>query len=226
MNALTDTLVCDTAVISKFRDSGDFDYYSQKIPQPEQAESSSAHDIGSISDSGSNLNFDISPTFTWTVIIILAIAVLSLIVFLIYKYKASGKKRGKKQEKKEANLVEQSPDTSQDTDEELVVEGVDFDREIRDAATMGDWRRAIRFTYLKSLASLIDCGGVIFKPHRTPSEYAVEASNLDFMRLTNIFLRVVYGDQAAGQTDYETSKAIMETVVGKADDEDQKGGEV
>ena len=107
-----------------------------------------------------------------------------------------------------------------------MVEGVDFNREIQDAATTGDWRRAIRFTYLKSLASLVDCGGVIFKPHRTPSEYAVEAANPDFTRLTNIFLRVVYGDQPAGQTDFETSKVIMETVVGKAVAEEKEGGEV
>ncbi len=89
-----------------------------------------------------------------------------------------------------------------ENDAENVYE-IDYDSELDEALRKGDHIRLVRLIYLSTLRSLDESGRIAWRIYKTPSEYAAELADTDFLRMTNLFLRVRYGDFAADRSDYE-----------------------
>ena len=77
---------------------------------------------------------------------------------------------------------------------------VDFDRLIREATAEGDFRRAVRLLYLRTLKALADRELITWKPEKTNHEYLRELGGgradlaAPFRRLTYLFEYIWYGD--------------------------------
>lgn len=174
MSIITDTLSCDTALVSKFRSSGDYDYYSQKL-NPEWNKMSD-HDGSMWGD----WSFNFSPTLVTVFTVIFSILILAMIIFALYKAGVFKKKI-------------KIEDEEEEQEGEFTIKNRDFSTLIEQAKAGGNWNEAVRLTFLNSLKFLSDRGIVSWEQHKTPTEYAVEAGNTPFRQLTNIFLRVRYG---------------------------------
>jgi len=83
-------------------------------------------------------------------------------------------------------------------EEEGDLAGLDLDRLIDEAVTVGDYRRAVRLSYLRLLQHLSARGLITWRAEKTNRDYAEElgASPLraPFARLTALFDHVWYGD--------------------------------
>ena len=107
--------------------------------------------------------------------------------------------------------------------EEVNIHGIDFDKEISSALNSGDYRLAIRFTYLQTLRFLSDNQQIEWQIHKTPTEYLYEVKNKNvkppFRDLTNKFLLVRYGNYSASYELYEIMLNIQTQIK-----DIQKGG--
>ena len=178
---LADTLKCDTSVISRFMESGDYDYFSQKLkPELEEAVDRVNKDTGM---------FD--STFAKVIMILTLVAIIAIIIYMMYKY--GWFKRNKK-------LNDDDEEDEGNPEDELSIEGIEFDSEIRLAEQSGEWNRAVRLIYLNSLKHLSDCGKVIWEKHKTPTEYSIEAGVDEFRWMTNVFLYTRYGEFMADES--------------------------
>ena len=93
---------------------------------------------------------------------------------------------------------------------EDTIYGIDFNTEITRAAGNGNYREAIRLTYLKTLRLLSDREIIDWQPFKTPSQYTREFQNEKLRIMTNHFLRVRYGD-------FDADKDLFATVCSLAD---------
>lgn len=75
--------------------------------------------------------------------------------------------------------------------------GIDFPSAISRALALGDYREAVRLTYLQTLRLLSDARLIDWQPAKTPSQYVREYGSGTFIRLTATFVRVRYGGYAA-----------------------------
>ena len=80
---------------------------------------------------------------------------------------------------------------------------IDYDSELDEALRKGDHAQLVRLIYLRTLRSLDESGRIAWRIYKTPSEYAAELDDPDFLQMTDRFLRVRYGDFAADRSDYE-----------------------
>lgn len=197
MSEMTDTIQCDTGTISLIRSSGEFDYYSQK--RPADREESTTYDPFE--------GMDIRQTeggrdLSLLILIIFAVVMVSLIVVLLYS------KRDKKVEKKK---------TEDSSDEELTIEGRDFDKELSEAERRGDWNSAVRIVYLRTLNNLCEKGRVVWQADKTPTDYSVEAGIDTFRQMTNHFLRIRYGM-------FDADREMLDEMLGMGT-EVEKGGD-
>ncbi len=92
--------------------------------------------------------------------------------------------------------------------------GVDFASEIADAESRGDYHEVVRLLYLQTLKQLDDAGRIVWQLSKTPSEYARELPVPEFRKLTNIFLRVRYGDYPADSTLADEVRQLATAVCG------------
>jgi len=99
--------------------------------------------------------------------------------------------------------------------------GIDFDKAIAQAFGDGNYREAIRLIYLQVLKQLDDSGRIQWQQSTTPSEYARQLPAPAFRQLTNMFLRIRYGDYPASQTLAEEATQLASQVVGQT----ERGGE-
>lgn len=119
----------------------------------------------------------------WLVVVI--VALLALLVYAIIKRKTIMRW-----------LHRDAPIEFEVRDDDIY--GIDFDSRI--AAAAGDHPLLVRLYYLKALRALVDAGRLDWIPGRTPSQYAMLAGMPPMTVLTNLFLKVRYGQFDADQS--------------------------
>lgn len=72
--------------------------------------------------------------------------------------------------------------------------GVDFQIEIDKAMERKDYREVLRLIYLQTLRMLSDNHLLDWQPFKTPTQYVYEWRNADFKQMTNLFIRIRYGN--------------------------------
>ncbi|MBO4607396.1 MAG: DUF4129 domain-containing protein [Prevotella sp.] len=70
---------------------------------------------------------------------------------------------------------------------------IDYDDEMASALREGNWPAVVRLVYLSTLRRLDECGAVVWRIYKTPSQFAAEVDDTAFTQMTNHFLRVRYG---------------------------------
>ncbi len=95
--------------------------------------------------------------------------------------------------------------------------GVDFDTDIRQAISQGNYKEAVRLVYLQTLRNLSDRELIFWELYKTPTEYIYELKEEDlripFRQLTNRFLEVRYGNFQATQRTYDQVSALRDRMV-------------
>ena len=135
------------------------------------------------------------------ILIIFCVAILGILVMWLYS------KRDKKVDEKKPDVV---------SEDELTIEGIDFDQELSDAERRGDWNSAVKIVYLRTLNRLCEKGHIVWQADKTPNDYSYEAKIDSFRYMTNHFLRIRYGM-------FDADKSMLYEML-KYEDETEKGG--
>lgn len=200
MNTNSDTLTLDQSKIQAIIDKGSHDYYNQKmvvdydsvVPQIEETDNVDIPDPPSTSIG------------TTPALILIIIGVLFL-AFFLYVLNKEGLFRDNVKNKEDE-------ETENDNDGDLQIEGIDYEKELKEAESSGNWESALRLTYLYALRYMSDTGIIEWKQHKTPSDYSIEAGNRPFHHLTNLFLRSHYGMYATSEEEYREAYELYRQV--------------
>ena len=112
--------------------------------------------------------------------------------------------------KKNPRLFRRSEDAPLDYEtSEDTIYGIDFDDAIARAVAGGDYRQAVRLTYLQTLKHLSDNGHIDWQPSRTPMQYMRQMDSKPFHDLTRHFIRVRYGNFEATEQLFQQMKALQ-----------------
>jgi hypothetical protein len=198
---ITDTLVCDTARLNSFINSGNYDYNSEVGETDKSLFEKVMSDIdhwlddvfGSIWDAKNTLfSSDSNMRYVW-----LAIGIVLILALLFFMYKRKMlffKKKEKANE--EYKVVEDT------------IYGIDFENDIARAIGLGNYREAIRLRYLQCLKMLSDHEAIDWRIFKTPAQYTREFKDDNFSDLTRQYVLVRYGG-------YDASKAIYDGICEK-----------
>ena len=198
MNSISDTLTLDQSRIQAIIDDGSHDYYNQKLVEEHHSAVSESETDIDIPDPPST-SVGTAPSLILTIIGVLFLA------FFLYMLNKQGLFKD--------NVKNKEPeDTDDDNSGDLQIEGIDFEKELKEAESSGNWESALRFTYLYALRHLSDTGVVEWKQHKTPSDYSIEAGNRPFHHLTNLFLRSHYGMYGTSEEEYREAYGLYQQV--------------
>ena len=192
-----DTLCCDTAQIHAWQSDAAYDYQRELLGwQPSLWEWLSAQlmDLLSII-----FGSETAESVTRPILITLGLGFLLFLVWLIYKYRPGLFLRNRQQ--------------LHETAEEENIYGVDFGAVIRQAVAADDYRQAVRYVYLQTLRHLSDHALIDWRPHKTPTQYILEYTAGDFRRLTNLFLRIRYGNFDATPSSYDDACRLQSSII-------------
>ena len=180
----TDTLRLDTLLTAQWRADSDYNYDRELLHQDQDLFSRLMRSIEEFLRSLDKGTADIQ---TW-IYIICAFIILGLVVWFLIKNKGalffSDQRTGDGYSIEEDNIY-----------------GVDFDAVRKKALAKGNYREAIRMTYLQALKHLSDNNLINWQIYKTPTQYAKEFTNSYFANLTRVFLRVRYGNFEATAAD-------------------------
>jgi hypothetical protein len=98
---------------------------------------------------------------------------------------------------------------------------VDWQKRLHEAQVLaadGEWRGAVHFVYWAAISRLEAAGNWPADRSRTPREYLqllpqMHGKRADLTILTQSFERIWYGQQAAGQAEYEDARSLLERLV-------------
>jgi hypothetical protein len=202
MGFQADTIAYDMNKIAAYRSDGRFDYNSQlKMPEYTWFDMVSRWFNRLINHIFSG---KFEERYTTPVMIALFLIALFAVLFFLYRKRPELFMRSKKT----ASLPYET--------EEENIHAIDFDREIADALEKGDYRPAIRLTYLHTLRLLSDGKLIDWQIHKTPTEYLYELKNKairpPFRELTTHFLQVRYGNYEASPELFETMRHIRDNI--------------
>jgi hypothetical protein len=194
-----DTLCCDTAQVHAWQSDAAYDY------QREFAGMQPSLWDWLLMQVGDFLAFlfgsETTSAITHTVLIVSGLILLLLVVWFVYKTRPG--------------LFHRNRQTAFDDVEEETIYGVDFDAVIRQAVADGDYRQAVRYVYLQTLRHLSDHALIDWMPQKTPTQYIQECDNDDFRQLTNLFLRVRYGNFEATPSMYDSVLGLQSSIIQK-----------
>jgi hypothetical protein len=92
---------------------------------------------------------------------------------------------------------------------------LDFATLLKEAIAKGDYNRAIRLYYLRTLKTLSDKNSIDWRINKTNHDYVQELSNTElasgFRSLTILFEYICYGDFHMNQADFEEASAQFNT---------------
>lgn len=208
----TDTLAYDAEKIARYQSDSRFDYNAQ-LEAP-------AFDLFQIffewlEDLIRQL-LDVEDAYTytrWTLIIIFVLIVISVIYF-IYRKRPELFSREKK---KHALTYEAEEDN---------IYLIPFDKELKHALAVNDFRAAIRLLYLQTLRRIADKQWIDWQIYKTPTEYIYELHperlKPVFRQLTNHFLQVRYGYFKATRNMYDAVAALQNEIMDSADEKSGK----
>lgn len=97
--------------------------------------------------------------------------------------------------------------------EEDTIYGIDFEQQLREAETRGDYYQCVRLGYLRLLRQLHDTQRIYWNESKTTRQYVEEMDNRDFATLTHLFVRVRYGNYPADDQMYDEVKALAASVL-------------
>lgn len=132
-------------------------------------------------------------------IIILIIVLLAVILFIF---------------RKKLNLF--STDKSLEVDyilSEEDINTIDFQKAIQFATNNKDYRLGLILQYLYTLKQLNDSGRISWQPNKTPTSYIKEIDHDSFKSMTNVYLRVRYGNYSADEQDYSEFVAWKNNII-------------
>ena len=185
MSNLIDTLTIDTSTIAQMRSSGKYDYYSQKLPIPEDDSRNLDIDLPDLPSS------ELNPEVAKIVMIVIFAIIIGLVFYYMYKNGMFSRNKKVKKSKKEDDSSAEGLDIS----------GIDFAKELSEAKREGRWNDVVRLCYLQTLHDLNENNVVVWQLHKTPTEYSIEAGDVSFTNMTNLFLRIRYGLFDASEDD-------------------------
>ena len=190
-----DTIAANDSVLEAFRQSRDYDYTRELVPD---------HDVNYFDRFWDALEdfFDFSdpqmdiPTWLWW---FLGAIVLASVGYLIWKNWAGLFGPG------DVDLTEQDI-TENDINE------VDFDQLIAEAERNGDYLMLCRLRYLQTLKAASDVSLVAWRRYKTPTQYAQEWPDGDIARMTNHFLRIRYGHYTVSAALADEMRSLQEVL--------------
>ena len=183
LQALSDTLSCDTALLHQYRIDEAYNYAKElQAPELDLWDWLMNKLMKWISELFSpNGKGDVR----FYIYIGLAIVVAAFIAFLMYRYRAK--------------LFHRTGKVSSVNAEEDNIYGVNFDAEYTKAMAQQDYYKAVRMVYLRTLRWLADHHKINWQLYKTPTQYTREFLSTDFQRMTNAFMRVRYGNYEASE---------------------------
>ena len=222
LTQVKDTIVASSEVLEKIRQSGRYDY-DAGVPKPDNighVELPSPPEVKD--DSGSNL-WDIIDSIPAEVFDFLLFLMIVGFLYLVITNLDYFNGFFKSSRNKQSNAEEIEEDIYE----------IDFPSSLDKALARGDYRMACRYIYLRTLKSLSDAGQIEWRIYKTPTQYTWEVRDAEFVRLTNHFLRIRYGDYEATRQLFETMSALDQSVVEhhcqvetpEEGDETEKGGQ-
>lgn len=211
---MTDTLTIDTLALSQWRDNPEYDYGAEF-----QGSSFSLLEwIDRWIDDMFRRLFGGVHIGDWTDVVWYVVgfaAILGVVVFMLYRHPEL--LHWRRHRKKPLDY-----DVEEDT-----IYGIDFPTAIASAMQRGDWREAVRLSYLQTLRCLSDSGQIDWQPSKTPAQYVAEYPGEPLRGMTATFVRVRYGGFEATQSDAESvadaGRAIADDIAARATG--KKGGE-
>ncbi len=199
---MADTLTCNRQLLSDLQDNGAFSYGSE-LHAPDRSLMEWVSDIISgFIDSilGDTLgNENMQPLFAF-----IAVVLFVVVVYLVYRYKPELFGR--------AGKTTISYTVTEDT-----IYGIDFDEETARAIASANYNEAVRLLYLQTLRWLSDNDKINWQIYKTPTQYIREFTVPQFRRLTNVFIRVRYGNYTAAEDAVSLMRHLQEEI--------KKGGE-
>lgn len=189
----TDTLTLRAqGLIQEWKEDG-YNYNEDLTPKPKET-----HEETPSSHQPSLPNFE---NFGLFVSILIITALIVGIIIFIYRRMDS------------KSLV-----TSIDIPEEDTIYGVDLEGALATVEAQKDYYQCIRLKYLLLLRLLNEEKLIRWHIAKTPTQYTFEWKEKAFNDITNIFMKIRYGNYPATATLYEEECAIYDTLVRTAKD--------
>ncbi|MCR5076794.1 MAG: DUF4129 domain-containing protein [Prevotella sp.] len=201
LQPLPDTLSCDSTLLHQFRADEAYNY-ARELQAPDlnllewlmRKIADILSEVFSVQGRGD---------FRILIYIALALVFVAVIVYLLYRY--------------QPRLFGRVGHVDAVKDDEDNIYGVDFDAEYAKAMALGDYYRAVRMVYLRTLRWLADRNKISWQLYKTPTQYTREFLSDAFLHETNGFMRVRYGNYPA------TEGLVRQLLAWEA--EVKKGGE-
>lgn len=195
--SVSDTLSCDTTLIQAWQSDAAFDYQREFMDLQPNLWDWLLAQLGDflMSVFGS----ETASAVTRPVLVALGVALLLFVGWFVYKTRPE--------------LFHRNRKIGIEAMEEENIYGVDFDTTIRQALADGDYRQAVRYVYLQTLRHLSDHALIDWMPHKTPTQYLSEYQRDDFRRLTNLFLRIRYGNFEATPSIYDSMLQLQSSII-------------
>lgn len=194
---MTDTLTCDTVLLRTFQDSGAFDY-GRELHMPEKSLMEWIIDTigGFISDL---LDDTLGSDNARPLLACAAVVLFVFVLYLLYRYKPGLFGR----EGKSTLEYTVSGDT---------IYGIDFDAMIARALADRNYSEAVRMVYLQTLRWLSDNNRINWQIYKTPTQYIKEVDTPPFREFTDVFVRVRYGNSAAGEDTVSAMRQLQRRI--------------
>ena len=194
---IPDTLCCDTAQIHAWQSDAAFDYQREFADMQPDLWDWLLMQLGDFLMS--LFGSETASAITRPVLITLGVILLLLVAWFVYKAHPA--------------LFLRNKSSDSDVEAEETIYGIDFNAVIRQAVADGDYRQAVRYVYLQTLRHLSDHAQIDWMPHKTPSQYILEYQKDDFRRLTNLFLRIRYGNFEATPSLYDSVLQLQSSII-------------
>ncbi len=190
-----DTLTCDTTLLERFRADESYNY-ARELQAPDMSMwdwlvnkiGQWLADIFAIRHTGDLRSF---------LYMVIALATIGGIAWLLYHFRT--------------RLFGRSGAIEAPAEDEDTIYGVDFDEEYTRAMGQGDYYKAVRMVYLRTLRRLSDRHLISWEPYKTPTQYTREYPSAPFSRMTIGFMRVRYGN-------YPPTKDLVEQLLAMEND--------
>lgn len=199
---MTDTLTSNRQLLQGLQADETFDYGSE-LHAPDKSLMEWVSDlISDFIDSilGDTLgNDNLRPLFA-----IIAVVLILVVIYLVYRYKPE-------------LFGREGKTTISYTVTEDTIYGIDFDEEIACAIASANYNEAVRLLYLQTLRWLSDNKKIDWQIYKTPTQYIREFTSPQFRSLSNVFIRVRYGNYTATEDNISTMRNLQEEI--------KKGGE-
>ena len=199
--SMADTLCCDTTQIHAWQSDAAYDYQREFMDMQPNLWDWLLAQLGDFLMS--LFGSETASAITTPLLISLGLALFLFVGWFVYKTRPG--------------LFHRNQKLGVEALEEENIYGIDFDTIIRRAVADGDYRQAVRYVYLQTLRHLSDHALIDWMPHKTPTQYILEYQKDDFRRLTNLFLRIRYGNFEATPSIYDSMLQLQSSIIRKED---------